>query len=138
MQDKIRIFVGYDASLQSKKALNEAITIAKNFSGFIKVISVYGRGMQEKAETSVIEVKETLKRGEVAYEVELIQGSNPAKILDTIAKEENFDLIAIGSRGLGNTASMLLGSVSRQVVSNAQCNVLVVKNQRHKSLLEEA
>jgi len=52
-----------------------------------------------------------------------------AKILDTKAKEEKFDLIAIGSRGLGNTASMLLGSVSRQVVSNAQCNVLVVKSQ---------
>ena len=129
MQDRIRILVGYDDSLQSKKALNEAITIAKKFSGFIKVISVYARGMLEKAETSVIEVKETLKRGEVAYEVELVQGSNPAKILDTKAKEENFDLIAIGSRGLGNTASMLLGSVSRQIVSNAQCNVLVVKSQ---------
>jgi nucleotide-binding universal stress UspA family protein len=129
MQDKIRILVGYDDSLQSKKALNEAITIAKRFSGFIKVVSVYARGMLEKAETSVIEVKETLKKGEVAYEVELIQGSSPAKILDTKAKEEKFDLIAIGSRGLGNTASMLLGSVSRQVVSNAQCNVLVVKSQ---------
>jgi nucleotide-binding universal stress UspA family protein len=129
MQDKIRILVGYDASLQSKKALNEAITIAKNFSGFIKVINVHGRGMQEKAETSVIEVKENLKREKVAYDVELVQGSNPAKTLETIAKEENFDLIVIGSRGLGNTVSMLLGSVSRQVVSNAHCNVLVVKNQ---------
>lgn len=128
MQEKSRILVGYDDSQQSKKALNEAITIAKKFSGFIKVISVYPRGMLEKAETSVIEAKETLKKGEVAFEVELIQGSNPAKIIDTKAKEENFDLIAIGSRGLGNTASMLLGSVSRQVISNAQCNVLVVKS----------
>jgi len=129
MQDKIRILVGYDASLQSKKALNEAITIAKKFSGFIKVISVYGRGYREKAETSVIEVKEALKREKVEYEVELVQGSNPAKILEAAAKKENSDLIAVGSRGLGNTASMLLGSVSRQIVSNAQCNVLVVKNQ---------
>ena len=129
MQDKIRILVGYDASLQSKKALNEAITIAKKFSGFIKVISVYGRGYREKAETSVIEVKEALRREKVEYEVELVQGSNPAKILEAAAKKENSDLIAVGSRGLGNTASMLLGSVSRQIVSNAQCNVLVVKNQ---------
>ena len=128
MQEKIRILVGYDASLQSKKALNEAITVAKKFSGFIKVISVYGRGYREKAETSVIEVKETMKREKVEYEVELIQGSNPAKILETTAKKEDCGLIVIGSRGLGNTASMLLGSVSRQIVSNAQCNVLVVKN----------
>jgi len=129
MHDKIRILVGYDASLQSKKALNEAVTIAKNFSGFIKVISVYGRGMREKAETSVIEVKETLKREKVAYDVEVVLGSSPAEILEITAKKENFDLIVMGSRGLGNTMSMLLGSVSRHVVSNAHCNVLVVKNQ---------
>jgi len=128
MQDKIRILIGYDASSQSKKAVNEAITIAKKFSGFIKVISVYGRGYREKAETSVIEVKETLKKEKVEYDVEIVQGSNPAKILETTAKKEDFGLIVIGSRGLGNTASMLLGSVSRQIVSNAQCNVLVVKN----------
>ena len=129
MDDKIKIIVGYDASSQSRKALNEAITIAKRFSGFIKVISVYGRGFQQKAETSVIEVKETLKKENVEYEVELVQGSNPAKILENTAKKEDFDLIAVGSRGLGNTASMLLGSVSRHIISNAQCNVLVVKTQ---------
>ena len=127
MFDKIRILVGYDASIGSKKALKEAITIAKCFSGFIKVISVHGRGMEEKAETNLIEVKETLKKEQVNYEVELVPGSNPAKTLEITAKKENFHLIIIGSRGLGNTASMLLGSVSRQVVSNAQCNVLVVK-----------
>jgi nucleotide-binding universal stress UspA family protein len=127
MFNRIRILVGYDASPQSKKALDEAITIAKNFSGFIKVVSVYGKGMEEKTETSVIEVKEALKREKIAYEVELVLGSNPAKILEITAKKENFDLIAIGSRGLGGTVSLLLGSVSRQVVSNAYCNVLVVK-----------
>jgi nucleotide-binding universal stress UspA family protein len=127
MHDKMRILVGYDASLQSKKALNEAITIAREFSGYIKVISVYGKGMKQKAEVSVIEVRETLNREKVSYDIELIQGSDPAKTLETTAKKENFDLIIIGSRGLGNTVSMLLGSVSRQVVSNAQCNVLVAK-----------
>ena len=127
MLDRIRILVGYDASLQSKKALGEAITIANNFSGFIKVVSVYGKGMEEKTEPSVIEVKETLKREQIPYEVELVPGSNPAKILELTAKKENFDLIVIGSRGLGSTVSLLLGSVSRQVVSNAHCNVLVVK-----------
>ena len=128
MFDRIRILVGYDASLQSKKALYEAITIANTFSGFIKVVSVYGKGMEEKTEPSVIEVRETLKGEQIAYEVELVSGSNPAKILVLIAKKENFDLIVIGSRSLGSTASLLLGSVSKYVVSNAHCNVLVVKH----------
>ena len=127
MRDKMRILVGYDASLQSKKALNEAVALASDFFGFVKVISVYGRGLRERAELNVIEVKEVLNQKKVAHDVELVLGSNPAKVLELAAKRENFDLIVVGSRGLGNTVSMLLGSVSRHVVTNAQCNVLVVK-----------
>jgi len=130
MHDKMRILVGWDASGQSGRALREAATIAKCFSGFVKVVTVYSRGMQQKAETSLIEVKETLKNEQVAHEVEVVLGANPAETLENIARKENFELIVIGSRGLGNTMSMLLGSVSRHVVSNAQCNVLVVKNQQ--------
>ena len=128
MRDKMRILVGYDASLQSKKALNEAVALASDFFGFVKVISVYGKGMRERAELNVIEVKEVLNREKVAHDVELVLGSNPAKVLELAAKRENFDLIVVGSRGLGNAVSMLLGSVSRHVVTNAQCNVLVAKN----------
>jgi len=69
MHDKMRILVGYDASIQSRKALHEAITIAREFSGYIKVIHVYGRGMKEKAEVSVIEVKEVLKQEKISYDV---------------------------------------------------------------------
>ena len=128
MFDKIRILVGYDESLQSRKALKEAINIANCFSGFIKVVYVYGKGMEDKAEAAVIEVKETLKKAKVEHGVSLVLGSNPAKTLIVTAKQENFDLIAVGSRGLGNTMSLLLGSVSKEVVTNAYCNVLVVNN----------
>ena len=126
MNDRIRILVGYDHSLQSKKALKEAITIAQHFSGFIKVVTVYGRE-KEKAEATILEAEQNLEKEKVAHESLLVLGSNPAKALVTMAKQENFDLIAVGSRGLGRKVSMLLGSVSKQVVSNAYCSVLVVK-----------
>jgi nucleotide-binding universal stress UspA family protein len=128
MMNKIRIIVGYDDSPQSKKAITEAITIAKCFSGFIKIVYVYEKGTKGKTETAIIEVKEKLRDAQVEHEISLVQGSNPAKTLLKTAKQEDFDLIAVGSRGLGNTLSILLGSVSKQVVTKAQCNVLVVKN----------
>lgn len=128
MFEKIRILVGFDESPQSRKAVKEAITIARCFSGFIKVVYVCGKGMKGKAETAVIEVKEKLKAADVEYDVSLVIGSNPAKVLLNIAEQENFALITVGSRGLGNTLSMLLGSVSKQIVTKAHCNVLVVKN----------
>ena len=127
MNDRIRILVGYDDSLQSKKALKEAITIANHFSGFIKVVNVYESGKKREAEATILEAEQNLEQEKVAHDSLLVLGSNPAKTLVIMAKQENFDLIAVGSRGLGRNVSMLLGSVSKQVVSNAYCNVLVVK-----------
>ena len=62
-----------------------------------------------------------------------ILGSNPARALENVAKHENFDLIVVRSRGLGSAASVLLGSVSKQVVVKAQCDFLVVENARLSS-----
>ena len=127
MNDKIRILVGYDGSLQSKKALKEAITIAKRFSGFTKVVNVYERGKKKEAEAAILVAEQNLQQEKVAHDCLLALGSYPAKTLVIMAKQENFDLIVVGCRGLGSKVSMLLGSVSKQVVSNAYCNVLVVK-----------
>jgi nucleotide-binding universal stress UspA family protein len=127
MNDRIRILVGYDDSLQSKKALKEAITIAKHFSGFIKVVNVYEKGKKKEAEVAILEVEQSLVQEEVAHDTLVALGSNPAETLVIMAKQENFELIVVGSRGLGHKVSILLGSVSKQVVSNAYCNVLVIK-----------
>lgn len=127
MYDKIRILVGIDGSLQSKKALAEAVSIAKHFSGFIKAVTVYEKGMETKAQALINEARVTLEKEQVTFDVSSILGSNPAKALETIAKQENFDLIVVGSRGLGGKVSILLGSVSKTVVGNAYCNILVVK-----------
>jgi nucleotide-binding universal stress UspA family protein len=125
--DKIRILVGVDGSLHSMKALEEAVTIAKRFSGSIKAITVYGQGMEKKTEKTIEEAKQYLEKQDVEYSLASILGSNPARALQNIAKREDFDLIVVGSRGLGSTASVLLGSVSRQVVGYAECSVFVVK-----------
>jgi nucleotide-binding universal stress UspA family protein len=127
MKADVRILVGVDGSNNSKRALVEAVTIAKCFSGSVKVITVYKRGMEKKAEEIMEEAKQYLEEKEVNYTTSAILGSNPARALQTTAEHEDFDLIVVGSRGLGSKASILLGSVSRQVVANAECNVLVIK-----------
>lgn len=127
MNDRIRILVGYDGSLQSKKALKEAITIAKHFSGFIKVVNVYEKGKKKEAEAAILEAEQSLEQEKAAHESLLALGSNPAKTLVIMAKQENFELIAVGCRGLGRKVSILLGSVSKQIPSNAYCNVLIIK-----------
>ena len=126
MRDGIRMLVGVDGSNCSDRALLEAVTIAKKFSGSIRVVTVYGKGMENKAR-EIIEHAKFYLENEVEYTTAIILGSNPSRALRNMAEHENFDLIVVGSRGLGSKASILLGSISRRVVANAKCNVLVVK-----------
>jgi nucleotide-binding universal stress UspA family protein len=123
----MRILVGVDGSDNSTWALMEAISIAKKFSGHVKVITVYKRGCIDEATKTQLKVKQLLGEEEIDSSLESILGSNPSRALVDTAKAENFDLIVVGSRGLGNAAAFLLGSVSKQVVSKASCDVLVVK-----------
>jgi len=127
MKDKMKILVGIDGSEHSKGALIESLKVAKKFSAFVKVINVYGQGMDKESKKVLEEAEQYLKKEKIEHSLESILGSNPSRALINVAKQEDFDLIVVGSRGLGSVASFLLGGVSRQVVSKANCDVLVVK-----------
>jgi nucleotide-binding universal stress UspA family protein len=58
-------------------------------------------------------------------ETQLIEGP-PAPAILRVAAEESCDLIVIGSRGHGQLAGILLGSVSSVVAQRAACPVLIV------------
>ncbi len=127
MRGKMRILVGVDGSLPSRRALAEAVSLGLCCSGFVKVVSVYEKGDEARVETVLGDVRRFLGSSGVQFEVEGVVGSSAADALVVLAKRENFDLIVVGSRGLGRRVSLFLGSVSRRVVSNSYCNVLVVK-----------
>jgi nucleotide-binding universal stress UspA family protein len=127
MKNNMRILVGIDGSDHSLWALLEAINIVREFSGFLKVITVYKQGKNEEAEKIRQKTQQYLEKEKIDYELTTILGSNPSRALVDAARNENFDLIVVGSRGLGSAASFLLGSISKQVVTKAHCDVLVIK-----------
>jgi len=51
----------------------------------------------------------------------------PGKAIVSETEEGGFDLVVIGSRGLGGLAGFVLGSVSQHVVEESKVPVLVVK-----------
>ena len=62
----------------------------------------------------------------VSSELELVTG-DPAEEIIRLANIYKTDLIIIGSRGLMGVKRIVQGSVSSQVVEEANCSVLVVK-----------
>lgn len=60
---------------------------------------------------------------------EMAVEGNAASVLIELSKDA--DLLVIGSRGNGGFKGLVLGSVSQQCVSHAQCPVVVVRGTRH-------
>jgi nucleotide-binding universal stress UspA family protein len=58
----------------------------------------------------------------------IVESRSPAMgIVDAAVKDKDCSMIIIGSRGHGGFGSLVLGSVSTQVVHGAHCPVVVVK-----------
>ncbi len=51
----------------------------------------------------------------------------PAEVIVKFAKEKGCDEIVMGARGVGSTASLLLGSVATKVIHLTEIPVLLVK-----------
>jgi len=51
----------------------------------------------------------------------------PAEAILSVAETRSVELIVMGTRGLSRLASIIIGSQSQKVVSNAACPVLLVR-----------
>ena len=70
-------------------------------------------------------VAQVVASGEVVPVRTTVRRGHPAHVLLDAAK--GADLLAVGSRGHGGFAGMLLGSVSSHVMHHATCPVVVVR-----------
>ncbi len=58
----------------------------------------------------------------------ILEQGHPSETILSVAEREGFDMIVIGSRGLGGLKKLFLGSVSNAVIQQAKkCIVAVVK-----------
>lgn len=83
---------------------------------------------QKFAMDALNDLKERFKHKGFNTIEEVVLSGNPAqKILD-YASAKNIDLIVTGSRGRNKMQDFLLGSVSKKILENAKCDVLIVKD----------
>lgn len=142
-----KILVPVDGSEGSWKALADAISVGKVMDSEIIVCNVIqpynnasllavpldqnsialGNEELEKIGDKVLAMaKERLGDYPNASKLMLSMG-HPSERIIALAKEENVDVIFIGSRGLSGIAEFFLGSVSSKVSQYAHCPVVIVK-----------
>jgi nucleotide-binding universal stress UspA family protein len=78
------------------------------------------------AHDTMREVVERLGASGTSVEGLVLRGRAASEIIDA-ARDFRADLVIVGSRGHGSIASLLLGSVSSEVVDHASCPVLVAR-----------
>jgi nucleotide-binding universal stress UspA family protein len=137
LKEGAKILVAYDGSEYSKRALKEASDIAKKFSGSVTLLHIFWDPKVTQFEGTEIrdmptlrllaDVEKELKEAKIKYEMRSERSDDPPSVILRIAKEEGFDCIALGSRGVGGAKAWLLGSVSSKVVAEATCPVIVTK-----------
>ena len=81
---------------------------------------------EEEAKKILENGEKTLKQYDIECETRETIGPVPSEIV-RIADEGNFDIIFVGSRGLGGIKRMLLGSVADDVMRHAHCSVMLVR-----------
>ncbi|HWJ04013.1 MAG TPA: universal stress protein [Verrucomicrobiae bacterium] len=141
-----KILVPIDGSQQSDKAEAKALELAKLVGAQVTFVHVMvpptqfvafsGEGpltipqefMDEWKQMGQKLVDARVKNAAestVKINGQLYMGNPPDKICQ-LAAEGGYDLIVIGSRGLGAIKGYLLGSVSDRVSHHAKCSVLII------------
>ena len=67
----------------------------------------------------------------------LRMSNTPARAIVQYAKEEDIDLLVMGTRGRKGVAHLLLGSVAEHVVRAAPCPVLTVHHPEHEFVVPD-
>ncbi|MCT0501452.1 universal stress protein [Lactococcus cremoris] len=136
------ILVAVDGSEQSYDALREAIETAQANDSQLKILYVLNdklanipvhldtmtlyKSVQEHSDYVVDQVQGYLKDTEVSFEIVRLTGSPKREIIN-YSKENNIDLIVLGSTGLDAIDRFIIGSTTQYIVNHAFCNVMVVK-----------
>ncbi len=123
-----KILVGFDGSEYAKKALIEAIKIAKRFSAEVTVVNVYHVPTGEELSQRILEkARVILENGDVMFRLVSVLSTNTPKVITDMAKHEKFDLVVVGSRGMGAVKAYLIGSVCDKICHDSPISVLIVK-----------
>jgi universal stress protein A len=67
--------------------------------------------------------------------LELVNGNSEFIEIIRYAREQNIDLLVLGTHGRGPIAHMLMGSVVEKVVRKAPCPVLTVRHPEHEFVM---
>ena len=139
-QEIKKILVALDGSKNSFRGLDQAIVLARNCQAIITGVYVTPLSPPASTEQKIYIKTHLLKNANkfmnkakvcsaqhgVLFNEKIIHGVEGSRLVK-FAHDGNFDLIVIGSRGMGSLKELFLGSTSNYVVHSSKIPVLIIK-----------
>ena len=136
-----KILVGIDGSANSIRGLNQAISLARQSQGVITGIYVlpefppsyeinikaYRAQLSKQGGKFMELAKISAARHGIEFNEKTASSKNTVDTIVGFASKNRFDVIIIGSRGLGSPRANYVGSIAHGIVNNSKIPVLVVK-----------
>jgi nucleotide-binding universal stress UspA family protein len=141
-----RIVVAVDGSHHARQAVLIAAGLARESGAALTLVTIYRQPSDSVGEPNYsAEVKAAMEQasrvladeeaavqaaGGPPMEKKMIGGRHPADAILAAAASGQYDLLVMGTRGLGRLETALLGSVSAQVAAGSAIPVLIVREAR--------
>jgi len=129
----LKILVAIDGSENSRNALSYSSKLAEKLGSKITILNVDDTHLPETSPTLAEELgNQILSDSLAAFGIvkssvnQMSKFGQPSDVITKTAEEGQYDLIALGSRGLGKVKKFTFGSVSDSVSAKAKCSVLIV------------
>jgi len=132
----MKILLAYDGAESSDRALGMAAQLATRFDATMGVVSVVpvhaGRVPVDPWDDRSVHGAELAdaarKLEQLGIRATLHEpAGDPATTIERIAEEHGYDMVVVGSRGLGPLSRALQGSVSEHVATHAKATVVVAR-----------
>jgi len=147
-----KILAPTDFSPYSEHALQYAGELAEQFGAELHVISVFDNTTPIFTDPEMMQIGDFVQRQEAAIREQLEAQPGPpwaekltvvrelrigSAFLEIVryAKQNDIDLIVMGTHGRSGLPHVLLGSVTEKVVRKAPCPVLTVRHPEHEFIM---
>jgi nucleotide-binding universal stress UspA family protein len=132
----MKILVAYDGGDPARRALELTSQLAKRFEAEVAVISVVpvhpGRTPIDPWDDAPVHKAQLAEASaylrERGIEPAVIErAGDPAPTIEQFAEANGYDMVVVGSRGLGAVSRFLQGSVSEHVATHGTATVVVAR-----------
>ncbi len=122
------IILCYVEKLEGRSLMDDMLLSVSEMSTLKEVLqgTEYQEALDKKAQTIMNYYKKALEEKGLTGVKPVIKKGHPAEEILATAREEDAEMIVIGSKGK-RVSHLFMGSVSREVANSAQIPVLLVK-----------